>query len=70
VIINDMPAERLVKVRVVDKYRVVDDQGRGYIKGDIAVVQKELAEVWLRNKWVERVSNSERILHPKNPKEK
>jgi hypothetical protein len=66
----EMPAERLVKVQVIDKYRVVDDQGRGYVKGDIAVVRKELADVWLRNKWVERVSNSERIIHPKNSKEK
>lgn len=65
-----MPAERLIKVKVIDKYRVVDDEGNGYVKDEIAVVPKELADVWLRNKWVERVSNSDRILTPKNVKEK
>lgn len=59
-ITSDSENEKQVQVRVIDKYRVVDDNGRGYTKGDTAEVPEVLAEVWIRNRWVERVTATNR----------
>jgi hypothetical protein len=61
--ITEKKTEQLVRVRVIDKYRVVDGNGRGYTKGDIAEVPEALAAEWIKNHWVERATT-------RKPKEK
>jgi hypothetical protein len=46
--------EKAVKVRVSDRWRVVNPvDGTAHIKGDTLTVPEE----WERNRWVERVSS-------------
>lgn len=49
--------EKQIKVRVSDRWRVVHD-GRAYHKGDALSVPEGIAEEWLRNKWVARVTDT------------
>jgi hypothetical protein len=44
-----------VKVRVIDRWRVVHD-GKPYFKGDEVTVPEHLAQEWEQSNWVERVS--------------
>jgi hypothetical protein len=56
---EDLVPEHKVKVRVIDKYRVVDPfDAKGYIKGETLTVAEDVAEDWVRNGYVERVSKS------------
>jgi hypothetical protein len=50
--------EKAVKVRVSDRWRVVNPvDGTAHIKGDTLTVPEHVAEEWERNRWVERVSS-------------
>jgi hypothetical protein len=51
--------EKTVKVKVSDRWRVVDPgTGEAHTKGDELSVPESVAEEWLRSGWVERVSKS------------
>lgn len=57
VIKQDKPADKPVKVKVSDRWAVVHD-GKRYIQGDQVSVPETLAEEWVRNHWVERVTTT------------
>jgi hypothetical protein len=49
--------EKTVKVKVIDRWRVVDpDTGEAHTKGDTLSVPENVAEEWERSGWVERVT--------------
>lgn len=52
-------AEKTVKVRVSDRWRVVHD-GKPYVKGDEVTVPESTAKEWEQNRWVERVTGKEK----------
>jgi hypothetical protein len=45
-----------VKVKVIDRWSVVDDDGKRHVEGDELSVPEHVADEWERNHWVERVS--------------
>jgi hypothetical protein len=48
--------EKTVKVRVSDRWRVVNpDDGKAHTKGDELSVPENVAEEWEKSGWVERV---------------
>jgi hypothetical protein len=48
--------EKTVKVRVIDRWRVVHpDDGTARVKGDTLTVLENVAREWERSRWVERV---------------
>ena len=56
---EDKPADKLVKVKVVDIWSVAHE-GKRYVKGDTVTVPEDVAQEWERNHWVERVTTSKR----------
>jgi hypothetical protein len=59
VITEESMTEKTVKVKVSDRWRVVDPgTGEAHTKGDELSVPESVAEEWLRSGWVERVSKS------------
>jgi hypothetical protein len=53
---ESMP-EKTVKVKVIDRWRVVHpDTGEAHTKGDQLTVPESTAEEWERSGWVERVT--------------
>jgi hypothetical protein len=53
---RSMP-EKTVKVRVIDRWRVVHpDDGTAHVKGDTLTVPENVAQEWERNGWTERVT--------------
>ena len=52
-------ASDTVKVKVVAPYRVVHE-GKPFVGGDAVMVPAELAENWIKAKWVERVTVSQK----------
>lgn len=48
------PSGAPVKVRVIAPYRVSHD-GKAYVGGDAVTVPAEIADHWLKNKWVQLV---------------
>ncbi|OBK12594.1 hypothetical protein A5636_11295 [Mycobacterium asiaticum] len=53
---NKAMADKQIKVRVSDRWRVVHD-GKPYIKGDTLTVPENVAQEWERSGWVERVTS-------------
>jgi hypothetical protein len=52
---ESMP-EKTVKVKVIDRWRVVNpDTGEAHTKGDTLSVPEATAEEWERSGWVERI---------------
>ena len=49
-------ADKQVKVRVSDRWRVVHD-GKVYTKGDTVTVPENVAQEWERSGYVERVTD-------------
>jgi hypothetical protein len=49
-----MTADKTIKVRVSDRWRVVHD-GKPYVKGDGVEVPDDVAAQWLRQGWVQEV---------------
>lgn len=45
-----------VKVRVADRWRVTHD-GKAYVLGDELTVPADVADQWVRSRWVERVTS-------------
>ncbi len=55
-ILENNMSEKQIKVRVSDRWRVVHD-GKPYVKGDTLTVPENVAQVWERSRWVERVTS-------------
>jgi hypothetical protein len=53
---NDM-SDKQVKVKVIDRWRVVHDD-KAYHKGDTLTVPENVAQEWERSRWVERVTST------------
>ncbi|HEY2402442.1 MAG TPA: hypothetical protein VGI23_18955 [Steroidobacteraceae bacterium] len=49
--------KKTVTVKVIDRWSIVDDDGKRHVEGDELSVPEHLAEEWERNRWVERVSS-------------
>ena len=56
-ILENKVSDKQVKVKVSDRWSVVHD-GTRHVKGDTITVPEALADEWLRNHWVERVSKT------------
>lgn len=54
-IIKDNMSEKTVKVKVIDRWRVVHND-KAYHKGDTLTVPENVANEWQRSGWVERVT--------------
>jgi hypothetical protein len=52
---DQLKPEPQIKVRVIDRWRVVHD-GKPYVKGDEVTVPEDVAKEWERNGYVDRVS--------------
>jgi hypothetical protein len=50
-------ADKTIKVRVSDRWRVVRD-GKPYIKGDTVTVPENVAQEWEGSGWIERVTSN------------
>lgn len=49
-----MTADKTVKVRVSDRWRVVHD-GKPYVEGDVVEVPENVAADWIQSGWVVEV---------------
>jgi hypothetical protein len=47
--------EKQIKVRVIDRWRVVHDD-KPYVKDDVLVVPEDVGQEWERSGYVERVT--------------
>jgi hypothetical protein len=53
---DESMTEKTVKVKVSDRWRVVDPEtGEAHTKGDTLSVPEATAEEWVRSGWVEKV---------------
>lgn len=48
--------KKAVTVKVIDRWSVVDDDGKRHVEGDELSVPEHVADEWLRSGWVEKVS--------------
>ena len=54
---EQLMAEKQIKVRVIDRWRVVHpDDGTAHVKGDELTVPESIAQEWERSGYVERVT--------------
>ena len=53
---NKVSDNKQVKVKVIDRWRVVHDD-KPYVKGDTLIVPEDVAQEWERSGYVERVTS-------------
>ena len=58
IIPEDNMSEKTVKVKVIDRWRVVHND-KAYHKGDTLTVPENVAQEWERSRWVERVTGKD-----------